>query len=86
MHSVAFSPSGDILAFAGHDSSVTVVYPSAPDQAPRAIVSVSTQLLPFTSLLWSSESEIVAVGYVSIPRSFEIDCRCFFLYSSIKNI
>ena len=66
VHAVAFSPSGNALAFAGHDSSVTVVYPSAPDQAPRAIVSVSTQLLPFTSLLWSSENEIVTVGYVSI--------------------
>ena len=65
VHAVAFSPSGNALAFAGHDSSVTVVYPSAPEQPPRAIVSVSTQLLPFTSLLWSSENEIVAVGYVS---------------------
>jgi actin related protein 2/3 complex, subunit 1A/1B len=63
VHDVAFSPSGAALAFAAHDSSVTVVYPSAPEQAPKAIISVTTQLLPFTSLLWSSESEILAAGY-----------------------
>jgi actin related protein 2/3 complex subunit 1A/1B len=64
VHDVAFSPSGDALAFASHDSSVTVVYPNGPDQPPKAVVSVSTQLLPFMSLIWSSESEIIAAGYV----------------------
>lgn len=68
VHSVAFSPSGDALAFAAHDSSITVVYPGGPDQPPRAVVSVSTQLLPLKSLLWSSEGEIIAAGY---------DCEAF---------
>lgn len=63
VHDVAFSPSGDALAFTSHDSTVTVVYPSAPEQPPKAVISVTTQLLPFTSLLWTSESEIVAAGY-----------------------
>ncbi|KAK4889995.1 ARP2/3 actin-organizing complex subunit Sop2 [Elasticomyces elasticus] len=63
VHDVAFSPSGDALAFCAHDSSVTVVYPSGADQPPQAVISVSTQLLPFTSLLWSSETELVAAGY-----------------------
>jgi actin related protein 2/3 complex, subunit 1A/1B len=64
VHSVAFSPSGEALAFAAHDSSVTVVYPSAPEQPPRAVISVVTQLLPFKALIWSSESEIIAAGFV----------------------
>lgn len=68
VHSVAFSPSGDSLAFAAHDSSVTVVYPSGPDLAPRAVLTISTQLLPFKSLIWSSEDEIIAAGY---------DCEAF---------
>jgi actin related protein 2/3 complex subunit 1A/1B len=63
VHSVAFSPSGNALAFAAHDSSVTVVYPSAPEQPPAAVISISTQLLPFADLLWISESEIVCAGY-----------------------
>ncbi|PHH65502.1 hypothetical protein CDD81_2282 [Ophiocordyceps australis] len=68
VHSVAFSPSGNSLAFAAHDSSVTVVYPSAPEQPPRAVVTIATQLLPFKSLLWKSEDEIIAAGY---------DCEAF---------
>lgn len=63
VHSVAFSPSGNALAFAAHDSTLTVVYPSAPEQPPKAVVSISTQVLPFMSLVWSSESEILAAGY-----------------------
>ncbi|KAF2792736.1 ARP2/3 actin-organizing complex subunit Sop2 [Melanomma pulvis-pyrius CBS 109.77] len=63
IHSVAFSPSGNALAFAGHDSSITVVYPAGADQPPSAVISLSTQLLPFMSLVWSTESEIIAAGY-----------------------
>jgi actin related protein 2/3 complex subunit 1A/1B len=63
VHDVAFSPSGDAVAFASHDSSLTVVYPNGADQPPKAVVSLSTQLLPFMSLIWTSESEIIAAGY-----------------------
>lgn len=63
----AFSPSGNALAFTAHDSSVTVVYPSGPDQDPKAIVSISTQLLPFLSLIWNGEDEMIAAGYVWEP-------------------
>ena len=63
VHSVAFSPSGNALAFASHDSTLTVVYPSAPEQPPAAVISISTQVLPFTSLVWTSEDEIIAAGY-----------------------
>lgn len=68
VHSVAFSPSGDSLAFAAHDSSITVVYPSAPEQPPKAVITISTQLLPFKSLIWKAEDEIIAAGY---------DCEAF---------
>jgi len=63
VHGCCFSPSGDALAFVSHDSSVTIVYPSAPEQPPRAMLNVSTRLLPFTSLIWSSEAEIIAAGH-----------------------
>ncbi|RYP23959.1 hypothetical protein DL765_000845 [Monosporascus sp. GIB2] len=68
VHSVAFSPSGDALAFAAHDSSITIVYPTGPEQPPRAVVSVNAQLLPFMSLIWNGEGEIIAAGY---------DCEAF---------
>lgn len=72
VHGCAFSPSGDAMAFAAHDSSITVVYPSGPDQPPQAVVSISTQMLPFTSLIWTSESEIIAAGYVSTHHSIPL--------------
>ena len=68
VHSVAFSPSGDALAFAGHDASVTVVYPSGPDAPPKSVVSVSLTGLPCRSLIWKAESELLAAGY---------DCEIF---------
>ncbi|KAL2003452.1 hypothetical protein VTN02DRAFT_3763 [Thermoascus thermophilus] len=68
VHGVSFSPSGDALAFASHDSSITVVYPSAPEQPPRAMLNISTRLLPFTSLIWTGEDEIIAAGH---------DCEAF---------
>ncbi|KAI1435022.1 WD repeat domain-containing protein [Xylaria sp. CBS 124048] len=68
VHSVAFSPSGNALAFAAHDSSITIVYPSGPEQPPQAVVSVNTQLLPFMSMIWNGENEIIAAGH---------DCEAF---------
>lgn len=63
IHGVSFSPSGDALAFAAHDSSITVVYPNGADQPPKAMISITTPLLPFTSLIWNGEAEIIAAGY-----------------------
>lgn len=71
VHGVAFSPSGDALAFSAHDSTVTVVYPSGPEQPPKAVISVSMQVLPCVSLIWNGENEIIAAGYVRIRRSHD---------------
>jgi actin related protein 2/3 complex, subunit 1A/1B len=68
VHGVAFSLSGDLLAFTAHDSSITVVYPAGPDLPPKAMINVSTAMLPFTSLVWSKEDEIIAAGH---------DCEAF---------
>ncbi|KAL7274111.1 ARP2/3 actin-organizing complex subunit Sop2 [Rhizina undulata] len=75
VHSVAFSPSGDALAFAAHDSSVTVVYPSGPEQPPRAVLTVTTQNLPFMSLCWTREDELVAAGHDCHPVVFQGDAN-----------
>jgi actin related protein 2/3 complex, subunit 1A/1B len=82
IHGVAFSPSGDALAFAAHDSSITIAYPSGPEQPPKAIVSVSLQLLPFISLIWNGENEIIAAGYVS---AFLVYCFTFMLLTSLQD-
>lgn len=59
------------MAFVGHDSSITVVYPSAPDQDPKAVISISTQGLPFADLLWINESAIVCAGWDCEVMKFE---------------
>lgn len=71
VHDVAFSPSGDALAWTTHDSSVLVAYPGGPGQPPRAVVQISTSFLPFRSLTWTSDSQIVAGGFDNHPVMFE---------------
>lgn len=73
VHSVAFSPSGDVLAFTAHDSSVTLVYPSAPEQPPQAIITVTTPMLPFNTLTWLNDNELVAGGHDCQPVIFQGD-------------
>ncbi|KAF5357960.1 hypothetical protein D9756_001459 [Leucocoprinus leucothites] len=61
VHTVGFSPSGDVLAFASHDSSITIVYPGGP-----TVYTVRLPTLPLVTLSWTSEESIVAAGH---------DCR-----------
>ena len=70
VHGIGFSPSGDALAFASHDSTVTVVYPSGPEQPPQAIYNVRVPSLPFLSLVWTSENSLVAAGHDYEPMVF----------------
>nr|VWO97930.1 Kinesin motor protein [Ganoderma boninense] len=65
VHSVAFSPSGDALAFAGHDSSINIVYPGVP-----AVYSVKLSILPLVTLTWTTEESIVAAGHDCQPLVF----------------
>ena len=88
VHGCAFSPSGNALAFTAHDSSMTVVYPGGLDQPPNAVISISTQLLPFLSLIWNGETEIIAAVYVCIfpvdldTGSLLQDCEAYRLKGS----
>ncbi|WWC72940.1 uncharacterized protein I206_106904 [Kwoniella pini CBS 10737] len=70
VHDVAFSPSGDALAFVAHDSSINIIYASGPNEPPAAHIVVKLPSLPFTSLTWTSESSIVAAGHDCQPILF----------------
>jgi len=65
VHSVGFSPSGDILAFTSHDSSISIVYPGGP-----FIHNVKITTLPLVTLAWTSENSIVAAGHDCQPFVF----------------
>lgn len=67
IHSVAFSPNGDALAFTGHDSTITIVSP-----ATGSVQSVRAPYLPYLSVLWLNENQIVAAGHDCAPHLFEI--------------
>ncbi|GAA6062823.1 hypothetical protein JCM10212_002461 [Sporobolomyces blumeae] len=71
VHGVAFSPSGDALAFVGHDSTITIVYPSAPEQPPQAIYTVNLPSLPCLSLTFTTETSLIAAGHDCQPLTFE---------------
>jgi len=66
VHTVGFSPSGDILAFAGHDASVNIVYPAGP-----TIFTVRSHSLPYVTLTWTSEDTLVAAGHDCQPVLFQ---------------
>ncbi|KAH9483943.1 Actin-related protein 2/3 complex subunit 1 [Psilocybe cubensis] len=65
VHAVGFSPSGDVLAFASHDSSINIVYPGGP-----VIHNIRMPSLPLVSLVWTSEDTIVAAGHDCRPLVF----------------
>ncbi|KAK4053392.1 ARP2/3 actin-organizing complex subunit Sop2 [Microbotryomycetes sp. JL201] len=71
VHGVAFSPSGDVLAFVSHDASITIVYPSGPDSPPQAVFSIQLPSLPLISLTFTSETSLVAAGHDCQPVVFE---------------
>jgi len=61
VHAVGFSPSGDVLAFASHDSTVTIVYPGS------GAITVKSITLPHVTLTWTSENSFVAAGHDCQP-------------------
>lgn len=64
---VAFSPSGNILAFVAHDSSVNIVYPSGAGQPPQAFLSVRVPTLPYMALTFTSEEQLIVGGHDCQP-------------------
>ncbi|CDK26994.1 unnamed protein product [Kuraishia capsulata CBS 1993] len=71
IHDVAFSPSGDSVAFVGHDSTFGVVSPSDDPQVPGEFSSVPTNFLPFKSILFANEHKVIAAGHDCHPVVFE---------------
>jgi actin related protein 2/3 complex subunit 1A/1B len=69
VHSVKWSPSGNRLAFASHDSSVSVI--DVTNGAPGEIQTVKFSDLPVLDILWVSETQIVGAGHDRTPFLFE---------------
>jgi len=65
VHSVAFSPSGNQLAFSGHDSSVS--FATLPD---TKVQTVKHKDLPLRDILYLNETNLVGVGHENNPTLF----------------
>jgi len=63
--SVAFSPSGNVIAFSGHDSTVTFV--TLPDGKPQVVLIKD---LPLRDIIFLSENALVGVGHENNPTLF----------------
>uniref|UniRef100_A0A183BQ13 Actin-related protein 2/3 complex subunit n=1 Tax=Globodera pallida TaxID=36090 RepID=A0A183BQ13_GLOPA len=72
VHDLAFSPSGGKLVWASHDSSISVIDKSNSLQQERPI-EFKTAFLPFTSVRWVNETNIVAAGHDCSPILFTFD-------------
>jgi len=64
VHDVAWSPSGNALAFVSHDSSLTVIDNGQPQRIP-------INDLPFRKLEFLNETTIVAAGHGNNPWIFQ---------------
>jgi actin related protein 2/3 complex subunit 1A/1B len=67
VHSAQFSPSGKYMAFCGHDSTISFVTISGPNSPVQTIKRPG---LPYRSLLFLSDSSLVAAGFEINPNGF----------------
>ncbi len=54
----------------GHDSSLTIVYPSGPGAPPASVQTVRSPSLPYVALVFISETSLVAAGHDCAPVLF----------------
>jgi len=68
IHDVAFSPSGNQLAWVTHDS--LVYFLDCASQNHR-VQSLKTPSLPFQTILWAGENTLIAAGHDANPALFQ---------------
>jgi len=69
VHSVAFSPSGEKLAFVSHDSSIVVIDGASGNK----VASLSTRDLPYRCVAWLTEQNLVAAGHDYVPVGYSFN-------------
>jgi len=70
IHSIAFSPSGNQLAFAAHDSTINIVNYPGPSTTigDQQTLTIPTNTLPVRAMMWAAEDKIVLGGYDCTPQ------------------
>ncbi|KAJ3043682.1 hypothetical protein HDV00_004455 [Rhizophlyctis rosea] len=67
IHSVAFAPSGNAVAFASHDSTLSIATGPA-----NPLITIPTFSLPLVSIVFASETSIIGVGHDCVPYLFAL--------------
>ncbi|KAK9716773.1 ARP2/3 actin-organizing complex subunit Sop2 [Basidiobolus ranarum] len=68
IHDVALSPSGDGIAWLGHDASLSIAYPGHD-----YLVNIRTANLPYLNMIWAAEDKMIAAGHDCCPVLFQGD-------------
>jgi len=69
VHDCCFSPSGDRLAFVGHDSSLSIV---SFNNGKPVCETFKSSYLPHMKVLFLNENAVVAVGHEMNPEVFQL--------------
>jgi len=69
VHAVSYSPSGNVLAFAGHDASIHFV--TFSKESP-VVQTLRFSFLPLLQLLFLSDTKLVGAGHDANPALFEL--------------
>lgn len=69
-HRVADPPPFSALLPTGHDSSLSIIYPSGPESEPHAVHTIRSPTLPHVTLQWITEESLVAAGHDCQPILF----------------
>ena len=80
VHAVSFSPDGSKLAWAGHDSSISV----ADAANDMVVMKLKTNLLPMSSLTWIRPNTIAAAGHDCVPYTFIVETDSIILGSAME--
>jgi actin related protein 2/3 complex subunit 1A/1B len=70
---VAWSQTGQKLAFAGHDSSLSFVHFAEDPEEQPTVQTMHTRNLPLTKVMFSSEETLIGVGHEMNPTEFVMD-------------
>jgi actin related protein 2/3 complex subunit 1A/1B len=72
IEAVAWSPSGNRLSYAGHNSTITVVsFPDDGEEEP-AIQTIPMHCLPYRCLVFASEDVLVGAGHDFKPHIYSV--------------
>jgi len=69
IHDVSFSPSGDELAFVGHDASINVANGNVAgeEEGTFAVSRIESQDLPYRAVTWITPNSMICAGHGYVP-------------------